>query len=283
MCFKWQFHLFHQELTNVRVMQGDKIIKLVLEYLLKIEWFRFRIIFRLIMVHKLLTIWDATCTTAAMLLSLLLLAAATVLSTSVLVEDSAVGDKAAMLMVALLVSLLLPSTPVVAFEALQTTSVVPLEKVAPLPVLLLTVGLAVLPPVALEGVALLTVLFPLIPLSSMVGSMVTPTVALEGAALSSPASVPGERIYFEVLGCWVSPPTANGAAPFRAAFASHGGSIVCCWIWCRMEKVVQKGKDSGSWTLPKWVVPKFPFVGIRTLAKSSWELAFSLNLSILLT
>ncbi len=77
----------------------------------------------------------------ATLLSLSLLAAVTVLSTSVLVEDSAVGDEAAMLMAALLVSSLSPSTPLVAFEALQTTSVVPLEEVAPLPVLSLMVGL----------------------------------------------------------------------------------------------------------------------------------------------
>ncbi len=88
--------------------------------------------------------------TVATLLSLSLLAAATVLSTSVLVEDSAVGDEAAMLMAALLVSLLSPSTHVVAFEALKPTSAVLLEEVAPLPVSSLTVGLAVLPPVALE-------------------------------------------------------------------------------------------------------------------------------------
>ncbi len=103
-----------------------------------------------------------------MLLSLSLLAAATVLSTSVLVEDLAVGDEASMSMAALLVSLLSPSTPVVAFEALQTMSVVPLEEVAPLPVSLLTVGLAVLHPMALEGAASLTVLFSLIALLSMV-------------------------------------------------------------------------------------------------------------------
>ncbi len=135
-----------------------------------------------------------------MLLSLSLLAAATVLSTNVLVEDSAVEDEAAMLMVALLVSLLSPSTPVVVFEALQAMSAVPLEEVAPLPVSSLTVGLAVLPPVALEGVALLTVLFPSIMLSSMVGLTATPAVALEGAASLSTASVPGERFFFKVLG-----------------------------------------------------------------------------------
>ncbi len=132
---------------------------------------------------------------------MLLLAAATVLSNSVLVEDSAVGDKVAMLMAALLVSLLLPSTPVVSFEASQTTSAVPLEEVAPLPVSSLTVGLAVLPPVALEGAASLTVLFPLIMLSLMVGLTATPAVALEGAALLSTASVPGKCFFFEALGC----------------------------------------------------------------------------------
>ncbi len=116
---------------------------------------------------------------------------ATVLSTSVLVEDSAVGDKAAMLMATLLVSLLSPSTPVVAFEASQTMSAVLLEEVAPLPVSLLTVGLVVLPPVALEGAASLMVLFQLIALLSMVGSMATPAVLLEGAASLSTASVSG--------------------------------------------------------------------------------------------
>ncbi len=137
----------------------------------------------------------------ATLLSLLLLAAATVLSTSVLVEDSAVGDEAAMSrMAALLVSLLSPSTPVMAFEALQTTSVVPLEEVAPLPVSSLTVGLAVLPPVALEGAASSTVLFPSIALSSMVGSTATPAVALEGGASLLTVSVPGERFFFKMLG-----------------------------------------------------------------------------------
>ncbi len=139
--------------------------------------------------------------TTATLFSLLLLAAATVLSTSVLVEDSAVGDKAAMLMAALLVSLLLPSTPVVAFEASQTTSVVPLKEVAPLPVSSLTVGLAVLPPVALEGTASSTVLFPSIASLSMVGSTRTHAVALEGAASLSTASVAGGRFFFEVLCC----------------------------------------------------------------------------------
>ncbi len=89
----------------------------------------------------------------------------------------------------------------VAFEALQTTSAVLLEEVAPLPVLLLMVGLAVLPPVALEGAALSMVLFPLITLSSMVGLMVTPAVVLEGVALLLTASVPGKRFFFEVLGC----------------------------------------------------------------------------------
>jgi hypothetical protein len=102
-----------------------------------------------------------------------------------------------MSMAALLVSSLLPSTPVVAFEALQTTSAVPLEEVAPLPVLSLMVGLAVLPPVALEGAALSTVLFPLNALLLMVGSMATPAVALEGAALLSTASVPGERYFLK--------------------------------------------------------------------------------------
>jgi hypothetical protein len=101
----------------------------------------------------------------------------------------------------LLVSLLLPSTPVVAFEALQTMSAVRLEEVAPLPVSLLMVGLAVLPPVALEGAALLTVIFPSIMLSSMVGSTATPAVALEGAALLLTASIPGERFFFKALGC----------------------------------------------------------------------------------
>ncbi len=131
----------------------------------------------------------------ATLLSLSLLAAVTVLSTSVLVEDSAVGDKASMSMVALLVSLLLPSTPVVAFEALQTMSAVPLEEAAPLPVSSLTVGLVVLPPVALDGAALSTVLFSLIASSLMVGLTATPAVALEGAALLSTASIPGECIF----------------------------------------------------------------------------------------
>ncbi len=159
------------------------------------------------MVHKILTIWDATCTTVATLFWLLLLAAATVLSTSVLVKDLAVEDKAAMSMAALLVSSLLPSTPVVAFEASQTTSAVPLEEVAPLPVLSLMVWLAVLPPVALEGAALSTVLFPLIMSLSMVGLTVTPAVALEGVATLSPASVSGEHFLFEALGCWASPPT----------------------------------------------------------------------------
>ncbi len=116
-------------------------------------------------------------------------------------EDSAVGDKAAMLMAALLVSSLLSSTPVVAFEASQTTSVVPLEEVAPLPVSLLMVGLAVLPPVALEGAALSMVLFPSFASLSMVGSTATPEVALEGAALLSTASIPWERFFFKVLGC----------------------------------------------------------------------------------
>ncbi len=106
-----------------------------------------------------------------------------------------------MLMAALLVSSLLPSTPVVAFEALQTTSAVPLEEVAPPPVSSLTVGLAVLPPVALEGAALLMVLFPSIVYLLMVGLTATPAVALEGAALLSTVSVPGERFFFEVLGC----------------------------------------------------------------------------------
>jgi hypothetical protein len=133
----------------------------------------------------------------AMLLSLLLLAVATVLSTSVLVEDSAVGDEAAMSMAGLLVSLLLPSTPVLAFEALQTTSAVQLEEVAPLPVSSLMVGLAVLPPVALEGAASSTVLFPSIAALSIVGSTATPAVALERAALLSTASVLGERFFFE--------------------------------------------------------------------------------------
>ncbi len=126
---------------------------------------------------------------------------ATVLSTSVLVENLAVGDEAAMSMAALLVSLLSPSTPVVAFEALQTTSAVPLEEVAPLPVSSLMVGLAVLPPVALEGAASSTVLFPLIALSLMVGSKATPAVALEGAASLLTASVSGERFFFKALGC----------------------------------------------------------------------------------
>jgi hypothetical protein len=132
-----------------------------------------------------------------MLLSLSLLAVATVLSTSVLVEDSAVGDEAAMLMAALLVSLLLPSTTVVAFEVLQTMSAVPLEEVAPLPVSSLTVGLVVLPPVALEGAALSTVLFPLIALLSMVELMATPAVALEGAASLLTASVLGEHSFLK--------------------------------------------------------------------------------------
>ncbi len=232
------------------------------------------------MVHNILTIWDATCTATATLLSLLLLAAATVLSTCVLVEDSAVGDEAAMLMAALLVSLLSLSTPVVVFEVSQTTSAVPLEEVAPLPVLLLMVGLAVLPPVALEGAVLSTVLFPLIVLSLMVGLMATPAVALEGVALLSSVR-PRGTFLFQSAGLLSI--TANGAATFRAAFASHGGSIVCCWIWCRMVKVAQKGKDSGSWTLSKRVVPKFLIVGIRTSAQSSWELAFSLDLWIFLT
>jgi hypothetical protein len=118
-----------------------------------------------------------------------------------LVEDSAVGDEAAMLMAALLVSSLSPAAPVVAFEALQTTSAVPLEEVAPLPVSSLTVGLAVLPPVALEGAALSTVLFPLIVLSLKVGLTATPTVALEGAASLSTASIPGEHFFFKALGC----------------------------------------------------------------------------------
>ncbi len=135
------------------------------------------------------------------MLSLSLLAAATVLSTSVLVEDMAVGHKTAMLIAALLVSLLLPSTPVVVFEASQTTSAVPLEEVAPLPVLSLTVGLAVLPPVALERAVSLMVLFPLIALLLMVGSTAIPTVVLEGAASLSTASVPGERFFFKALGC----------------------------------------------------------------------------------
>jgi hypothetical protein len=106
-----------------------------------------------------------------------------------------------MSMAALFVSLLSPSTPMVAFEALQLMSAVPLEEVAPLPVSLLTVGLAVLPPVALEGVALSMVLFPSIASSSMVGSTATPAVALEGAASLSTASVPGERYFFKALGC----------------------------------------------------------------------------------
>ncbi len=89
----------------------------------------------------------------------------------------------------------------VAFEALQTTSAVPLEEVAPLPVSLLTVGLAVLPLVALEGAASSMVLFPLITLSLMVGLTATPAVALEGAALLSTVSIPGERFFFKALGC----------------------------------------------------------------------------------
>ena len=72
---------------------------------------------------------------------------------------------------------------------------------APLPVLSLAVGLAVLPPVALEGVAPLTVIFPLIVLLSMVGLTATPAVVLEGAALLSTASILGERFFFKALGC----------------------------------------------------------------------------------
>ena len=113
----------------------------------------------------------------------------------------AVGDKAAMSISVLLVSLLLPSSTVVAFEASQTTSAVPLEEVAPLPVLLLMVGLAVLPPVALEGAASSTVLLASIASSSMVGLVATPAVALEGVALLLTASVLGERFFLEVLGC----------------------------------------------------------------------------------
>ncbi len=89
----------------------------------------------------------------------------------------------------------------VTFEALQTMSAVPLEEVAPLPVSSLTVGLAVLPPVALEGAALSTVLFPLIASLLMVGSTATPALALEGAASLLTAFVPRERFFFKAMGC----------------------------------------------------------------------------------
>jgi hypothetical protein len=113
----------------------------------------------------------------------------------------AVGDEAAMSMLVLLVYLLSRSKPVVVFEVMQTTSVVPLEEVAPLLVSLLTVGLVVLPPVALEQAVLSTVLFPSIALLSMVGLTATPAVVLEGASSLSTASVLGERFIFEALGC----------------------------------------------------------------------------------
>ena len=195
------------------------------------------------MVHKILTIWDATCTTAATLLSLLLLAAVTVLSTSVLVEDSAVGDKAAMLMAALLVSLLLPSIPVVAFEASQTTSAVPLEEVAPLPV---SGGVA---PGGIGGSGIVN------------GALSINSIVVDGGINGDSRSGIGgsgivvncvcPRRTFSFRSTGLLSVIADGATPFWAAFASHGGSIVCCWIWFRMVKVAQKGKDSGSWTLPK--------------------------------
>ncbi len=89
----------------------------------------------------------------------------------------------------------------VAFEVSQTASAVPLEEVAPLPVSSLMVGLAVLPPVALEGAVSSPVLFPWIVSSLMVGSMATPAVALEGVASLLTPSIPGERFFFKALGC----------------------------------------------------------------------------------
>ncbi len=229
------------------------------------------------MVHKILTFWDATCTTAATLLSLSLLAAAIVLSTSVLVEDSAAGDKAAMLMAALLVFFVVAVNTCGGIWGVANNVCGPIGGSGTSASVVVDCGIDGVAPGGVGGSGVLD------------GALSIDLVVVDGGIDSNSCSgVGGSSIVVDCVrpgGTFLFRSTGllSITADGTEAIASHGGSIVCCWIWCRMVKVAQKGKDSGSWTLTKWAVPKFSFMGIRTSAKSSWELAFSLDLWIFLT
>jgi hypothetical protein len=124
-----------------------------------------------------------------------------------------------MLIAALLVSLLSPSTPVVVFEVSQTMSVVPLEKVG---------GIGSVAPGGVGGSGVANGALSIDCVIVNGGIDGNSRSGIGGSGIVVDCVRPGGTFLFQSTA--LLSVTANLAAPFQAAFASHGGSIVCCWI-----------------------------------------------------